>query len=65
MKKGGSTIARIFAKQRNLEPKRAQSKSTAAAVTTLLFPTTHAALPGVRKHTTARSRENRACCFTP
>lgn len=58
MKKGGSTTARFFAKQRNLEPKRAQSKSTADAVTTLLFPTIHAGLPGVRKYTTARSREN-------
>lgn len=50
--------------QSNLEPKPAQSKSTAAAVTVLLFSTARAALHGERKHVAATSRELWAHCFT-
>lgn len=57
MKTGSSTIARILARQRNLEPERAQSKSTTASVTALLFSTARAALPGVGKHSSKKQRE--------
>lgn len=44
--------------QRNLEPNSAQSKSTAAAATLLLFSSACAALPGEKKHTAATSTEH-------
>lgn len=51
--------------QSNLETKPAQNKSTAAAVTVLLFSTACAALPGESKHVAATSRELWARCFAP
>lgn len=64
-KKGVSRIAQTLARQRSLEPKPAQSTSTAEAETVLLFSKALAAQPGERKHMAATSQEHRTCCFTP